>query len=461
MKFPFDMMFFVSTVATVACIANVASADVFRLPINRTTIGWDFRFVGPNRKAEAHQLPFGAQDQRKRRVLRSRNREQANVGHHQEQLERVHIPVGPVRSTGHHSDDEVIFWSLFTTPISIGKPPLNLTALIDTSWSSFFIPSANCTLNPKERSSCLVHAPLYNSTKSSTYRADLRPGKLLYHSYNGVYTWGIISQDDLHVANMEIRNQVFEEALEWHPMWFTRDDYFDTALGLSLHQTPESWGNFSAQSPFQNMVQQNLLDENIFTLKLPRNDNETGELVLGGVPEILTRDKMIQIPLNHTRDGGGDEWWDFYTSSGWQVSTQRISMDSPNGSIPVLTAEHTAIVSSSYPYIALPDDAATIANHAIGLEELYDWVECETRPQLPNMTLGLGAGAPSITLSPWDYLIEVYDDLFQQLKCVSAFQSMEWRGEMGFIMLGAPFLSGVWSVWDKDGESISFANRAL
>jgi saccharopepsin len=274
---------------------------------------------------------------------------------------------------------------------------------------------------------------------------------------------GNISQDNLHVADMEINGQIFEEATFWHPYLLTRDDYFDTALGLSLYQTTEPWGNFTTLSPFQNMIKQGLLNENIFTLKLSRTDDESGELTLGGIPDNLYRHPMIQVPLDYSRVGDGDESWEFYTSSGWQISTQSISTSfpngSPNGSTPIITSEHTAIISSSHPYISLPEDAAAVANHAIGLEELYDWVDCDTRQNLPNMAFALGPESSTITLTPWDYLIEVYDDLFDELKCVSPFQSEEEKGEMGFIILGAPFLNGVWSVWDADRETISFANR--
>ncbi|KAF2187663.1 acid protease [Zopfia rhizophila CBS 207.26] len=451
------MIFPASKIAATVCIADVASAGVFRLPIARTTIGWDIRFLGVDKRAEAYQAPLGVQSQLAQRVWKSRHEDEVK---HEQSLANLEMPSVPFTPFG-HSDDEVIYWSMYTTPISIGNPPLNLTALVDTSWGPFFVPSANCTLNPRERESCLHHAPLYNSSESSTYRADLTPCKLMYRGYSGVYTRGNMSQDNIHVADMEIKGQVFEEATFWHRTYLTRDDLFDTALGLSLHRIADSWGNFSASGPFQNMIEQDLLHENIFTLTLPRVDREMGELTLGGLPESLDSCEMIEVPLNHSRTGGGDEWWDFATSSGWQISAQSISMDSPSGSIPIMTSEHTAIISSSYPYISLPHDLAAAANHAIGLEELYDWVDCETRLNLPNMTFALGPDGLSITLTPWDYLIEVYDDFFGVLKCVSPFQSLESKGEMGFIMLGAAFLNGVWSVWNAKRGSISFANRPL
>lgn len=205
---------------------------------------------------------------------------------------------------------------------------------------------------------------------------------------------------------MEIKGQVFEEATSWHPRRLTRDNYFDTSIDLSLRQVLEPWGNFTASSPFQNMIQQDLLDENLFTLRLSRTDNEAGELILGGLPETLhqSRSEMIEVPLNHSQTGGGDEWWDFYTSGGWQIPAQSIFMDFDNKSIPIISSEHTAIVSSSHPFISLSDEAAEAANYAIGLVELFDWVDCETRIELPNMTFILGPGPEglSIMLTPWD-----------------------------------------------------------
>ncbi|KAF2177127.1 acid protease [Zopfia rhizophila CBS 207.26] len=409
------MYFSPFSVVVVSSILALAKGGVFRLPITRTTIGWDIRFFYES----SHKYSY-------------------------------------------RGDGDIIFWSTYTTPVSIGNPPLNLDAIVDTSWGPIFIPSVNCTYDDYEKDYCLVH-PLYNSSLSSTYRENLTATKLAYWSYSGVYTNGNISLDSLHVADLEIKDQEFEEVTWWRPGYLTRDDIFDTVLGLALHRTFDEWGNFGAPSPFQNMVDQERLNENLFTLQLPRTDHERGEITLGGLPENVTRNKLIEVPLDHSKDSSNDRFWDFYTSNGWQVSIQNMSMchGCPYATRPILTEEHTAIISSSHPYISLPGEAARRANEYIGLEEIMDWVDCEDRSSLPDLMFTFGSKGESITLTPWDYLIEVYDDLYEQLKCVSAFEDLEGYGEQGFIILGAPFLNGVYSVWDANRQSISFRNRPM
>jgi hypothetical protein len=286
-------------------------------------------------------------------------------------------------------DFDIMFFSLYTTPISVGTPPLRMTATVDTSWSTLFIPSVNCTYNPEEHEFqyCIIH-PLYNSSLSSTYQEDLTPASVLYTGGAGLYTWGNVSRDSVHVAGMEIKGQLFEEATKMHPDVSTRDDLFDTALGLSLFPTrngdfPE---DFSAPSPFHNMIQQGLLDANIFSLKLARSDKEHGEIVLGGLPPNLQREKMIEVPLDHSKTDDSDHVWRFYTMNGWQVSVKNMSMgfNGSNCTTPILEEPQIAVISSSFPWIGIPDKVAEEIHTAIGIRHVFDWIDCDERENLPN-----------------------------------------------------------------------------
>lgn len=356
-------------------------------------------------------------------------------------------------------EDDIDFWSIYTTPIRLGNPPLNLDAIVDTSWSPFFVPSANCTYNAREIDSCIIH-PLYNSSLSSTYRADLSPCNLTYWSIEAVQTYGRISEDSLHISGLEIKNQIFEEATQWHPGLLTSDELFDTVLGLALYPTWDDWGNFSAPGPFQNLIKQQLLKENVFSLTLPRtdDDNERGEIVFGGLPENVTREDLIEVPLNDTRGVEGDPRWDSYTSNGWQVLVESISITPAS----ILVEQHIAVVTTSYPYIGLPEKAAKKANQLIGLRDGGTWVDCSTRSSLPDLVIAFGAEKEKqIKLTARDYLLEVYDDIYGRFKCVSTFFSLGDAGDSGIILLGSPFLNGLYSVFDADRKSISFGNRPL
>ncbi|KAH7080948.1 aspartic peptidase domain-containing protein [Paraphoma chrysanthemicola] len=358
-------------------------------------------------------------------------------------------------------EDDIDFWSVYTTEIQLGNPPLNFDAIIDTSWSPFFIPSASCTFNKHERGSCIIH-PLYNSSMSSTYRADLSPCKMTYWGVEGVRTYGVVSNDSLYLSDLEIQNQTFEEVLRWQPGGLTDDDFFDTVLGLALNPSYDIWGNFTAPGPFQNMVAQGLIPESIFSLTLPRTDDTLGQLVLGTLPANVVRDELVEVPLNDTRLGEGSELWDFYTSNGWQISVESIEMSqaaSDTGEmVTLLDDQKIAVITSSYPYIGLPREATAKANQLLGLAGRATWVDCNTRSKLPDLVFTFRPGI-NITLIARDYLLEVYDDIFERRKCVTTFLNLGTTGDDGIILLGTPFLTGLHSVFDADRRSISFGNR--
>jgi hypothetical protein len=212
-------------------------------------------------------------------------------------------------------DDDVDAWfvSLCTTEVGVGNPPLMMTAAVDNTWSTFFVPSANCSYNQNEFKSCRIH-PMYNSSPSSTYRPHLDPASVLYV---GLHTWGNVSQDSIHVAGMEIKDQIFEEATVGHPDVGTADHLFDNALGLSLFPSHSSDrpNDFMATSPFQNMIEQKLLDRNMFSLRFGRTDQEAGKLVLGGLPQELKGIDMDEVPLHHSQNSS-DYPWDYWTKNG-------------------------------------------------------------------------------------------------------------------------------------------------
>jgi hypothetical protein len=70
-----------------------------------------------------------------------------------------------------------------------------------------------------------------------------------------------------------------------------------------------------------------------------------------------------------------------------------------------------------------------------------------------------GGEGKTIRLTATDYLLEVWDSIYEKTKRVSTFQSLSDFGEDGAILLGAPFLNGLHSVFDGDGKSISFGKR--
>jgi hypothetical protein len=363
------------------------------------------------------------------------------------------------------NDDDIdtLVWSMYTTPIGVGNPPLPLEAVVDTSWSTLFVPSVNCTDDLHEREYCITH-PLYNSSHSSTYSPNLTSTSSWYTGGAGLYTYGKSSYDSFHVAGIEIKAHLFQEVLQWRPDYGTNEEFWDTALGLALFPTPnrDLYGTFTASSSFQHMIEQRLLEESSFTLQLPRRDDEIGVMSLGSLPAGVSRKDMIEVPLTAPIENGIDEdgldFWDHYTMSGWSINIASMSMVSNYSMISIpIDGPRFAVVSSSFPWIAMTDEAALAANRAIGLEYVWDWLNCSKREELPDLEVKFGENK-TIILTPWDYLIEEYHEYFQQLRCVSAFYGLGWV-DKGYILLGAPFLNGLTAVFDANRGSISFGNR--
>lgn len=356
------------------------------------------------------------------------------------------------QSHGLRPGEDVYYYILYTTHIQLGNPPQPFRAQIDIGWGDMFVPSSNCTYDSYEARYCIPHK-MYNSSQSSSYAADLSPARI---HYMGTYTWGNVSRDSLHVAGLEIKNQIFEEATVWRPIPLYWDDLLDSALGLARLPLNFSESTIKAQNPLLNMIGQNLLDRNVFSLRLARTDVEKGQLSFGSVDHDLYTGDLVSFPATNVTCGD-DEAIAAYSSSGWQIPVRSISLspNSSSGSIYASLSNHTAILSTSFPHIALPRGLAQRLTERCGTTEMTSPLSCESRTMLPDLTLTLGPDSHEIVLTPWDYMFEVEDQIYGK-RCILPFVDLpEWLDGYGYIMLGTAFLSGLYSVFDYDSQTIS------
>jgi len=75
----------------------------------------------------------------------------------------------------------------------------------------------------------------------------------------GYYTAGFACIDTLHIGNLSIANQSFEEAMKIQPTYFF-DECFESVVGLPLIEVNAPESSLRARSVFQNMIQQGLLE---------------------------------------------------------------------------------------------------------------------------------------------------------------------------------------------------------
>ena len=349
-------------------------------------------------------------------------------------------------------DQDVYYYILYTAKIELGNPPQPFRAQVDIGWGDVFVPSWNCTYNSDEAGYCLPHN-MYNSSQSSSYEADLSPARV---HYTGLYTFGNVSQDSLHVGGVEIKNQVFEEALMWRPVPLYWDELLDSALGLARLPLNFSESTLDARNPFQNMIRQNLLDKNVFSLRLARTDEERGELLFGNIDKSLYNGDLVTVPtLNATC--GDNEGIAVYSSSGWQIPVQSIALNAHSGSGPFHAnlPNYTAILSTSFPYIGLPPSLARQFTKHCGADVAMRSRSCEERKTLPDLTINLGPDGQKIVLTPWDYMFEVEDKIYGT-RCILPFDGLpDMLDGFEYIMLGTAFLNGLYSVFDYDNQTIS------
>ncbi|KAL2036604.1 hypothetical protein N7G274_010630 [Stereocaulon virgatum] len=204
------------------------------------------------------------------------------------------------------------------------------------------------------------------------------------------------------------------------------------------------------------MISQSMLDRNIFSTRLARNDKEKGELVLGSIDKEFYTGEPVELPATNVTCGE-NEAIAFYSSSGWQIPVQSISLSSNASSGPFHAAlpNYTAIISTDYPYIALPRGLAPQFAEHCGASPDWSALSCAEGTLLPNLTIILGPDRREIVLTPWDYMFEVEDETYGT-RCLLPFETlMEWLDGFDYIVSGTAFLSGLYSVFDYDNQTIS------
>lgn len=233
--------------------------------------------------------------------------------------------------------------------IGIGSPPQNFTVIFDTGSSNLWVPSSKCYFSI----ACYFHSK-YKSSLSSTY---IKNGNSCEIHYGSGSISGFLSQDNVQVGGLVVKDQVFIEVTKEGSLSFVLGK-FDGILGLGFQEI--SVGN--VVPVWYNMVQQDLVDDEVFSFWLNRNPEakEGGELVFGGVDPKHFKGKHTYVPV--TKKGY------------WQINMGDFLIG--NHSTGLCEEGCAAIVDSGTSLLAGPTPIITEINHAIGAEGVVS-AECK------------------------------------------------------------------------------------
>lgn len=159
----------------------------------------------------------------------------------------------------------------FVGSVGIGNPPQWLDVIFDTGSANFWVNSKLC-----HDISCLNHVA-YDHELSSDY---VRFGRSIEVQFGTGGIEGEINLDTVFLGGIVIPNQSFGEITSETGEIFYESN-FSGILGLGF----PSMAAYDQDPVFDNILELNLLDQNLFSFYYSLDPHETSEFCLGGIDE--------------------------------------------------------------------------------------------------------------------------------------------------------------------------------
>ncbi|NXE52395.1 CATD protein, partial [Casuarius casuarius] len=314
--------------------------------------------------------------------------------------------------------------------IGIGTPPQKFTVVFDTGSSNLWVPSVHCHLLDI---ACLLHHK-YDASKSSSY---VKNGTEFAIHYGTGSLSGYLSQDTVTLGDLKIKDQMFGEAVKQPGITFIAAK-FDGILGMAFPKI-----SVDKVTPFfDNVMQQKLIEKNIFSFYLNRDPTAQpgGELLLGGTD-----------PKYYS---GEFSWVNVTRKAYWQVHMDAV--DVANG-LTLCKGGCEAIVDTGTSLITGPTKEVKELQKAIGAKPLIKGqyvIPCDKVSSLPAVTLTLGGKPYQLTGDQYVFKVSAQGETI----CLSGFSGLDVPPPGGPLwILGDVFIGPYYTVFDRDNNSVGFA----
>ncbi|NWU79530.1 CATEA protein, partial [Onychorhynchus coronatus] len=311
--------------------------------------------------------------------------------------------------------------------VNVGTPPQRFTVVFDTGSSNFWVPSAYCISE-----ACRVHQK-FKSFKSDSYEHG---GEAFSLHYGSGQLLGIAGKDTLQISNISIKGQDFGESVFEPGATFVLA-HFDGVLGLGYPSL--AVGN--ALPVFDSIMNQNLVEEPVFSFYLKRGDDieNGGELILGGIDHSLYKGSIHWVPVTE--------------KSYWQIHVNNIKIQ---GRVAFCFHGCEAIVDSGTSLITGPSSQIRRLQEYIGASPSNTGeflVDCRRLSSLPHISFTIGHHEYKLTAE--QYILKSIDD---QTFCMSGFQALDIPTRTGPLwILGDVFMSAFYCIFDRGNDRVGFA----
>ncbi|XP_041965784.1 gastricsin-like [Alosa sapidissima] len=312
--------------------------------------------------------------------------------------------------------------------ISIGTPPQSFQVLFDTGSSNLWVDSVYCNTQ-----ACTSHTQ-FNPQQSSTWSSS---GQTFYLPYGAGSLSGQFGYDTVNLAGIVITNQEVGISTNEPGQNFVVAN-FDGILGLAYPAI-----SAGQQTPVMDtMMQQGLLQANMFAFYLSGDQSGGSEVAFGGVD-----------PNKYQ----GDIYWTPVTSeSYWQIGIEEFQVN--NQATDWCSQGCQAIVDTGTSMLTAPSQFISYLMQSFGAQQNQNGqatVDCSQVNSLPTLTFTInGVDFP---LPPSAYIISVSPS--GENGCSVAITPTYLPSQNGqpLWILGDVFLREYYSVYDRTNNRVGFA----
>ncbi|XP_065260141.1 pepsin A-2/A-3-like [Emys orbicularis] len=303
--------------------------------------------------------------------------------------------------------------------ISIGTPAQDFSVLFDTGSSNLWVPSVYCS-SP----ACTNHNR-FNPKDSSTYEATSENVSIQYGT--GSMT-GILGYDTVQVGGIVDTNQIFGLS-ETEPGSFLYYSPFDGILGLAFPSIASS----GATPVFDNMMNEGLVSQDLFSVYLSSDDQSGSFVMFGGIDSSYYSGNLNWIPLS--------------AETYWQITMDSITM---NGETIACSGGCQAIIDTGTSLLAGPSTGISNIESYIGASDGTVRISCSAMSSLPNIVFTING--IEFPVPPSAYIID------NSGSCSPGFEDIDVPTSSGELwILGDIFIRQYYVVFDRSNNQVGLA----